>query len=633
MADDAQTIRSIHWRELFPFTHLFRAFRIAIHPSKLVLGFAMLFLLYGGGRALDYIWSARDYAVWNEIDGYQEFIWSHGRAAGFDSVANTGFLNDANGTAGKIAGGFEAVRDDARDRNAHAYANLLTQNHIVNDPAQALDDAYRGRHRGALQQIIVTRRNADLADAVKQRDDTLNRINQNKTLNQADRDRARRDAEAHYEASYRAAQAGAQARIEHLNLISPRPIFDAFFEYEIRQFHNVVDSAVTWNWLNGVLGASGPQPASIGGRHMEENGNTSVGVLHAVANMVTVGPGWLIANHWIYFVLYAIWFLLIWAIFGGAICRIAAVHAGRDEKISVRQALRFSTSKLLSFFCAPLIPLIIILILGFLMAVGGLLMYIPGGIGPILVGIFFFLPLLAGFIITLVATGTVGGFNLMYPTIAVEGSDSFDAISRSFSYIFARPWRMIFYTVLSIIYGALCFLFVRYFVYVMLGMTHFFVQWLLWSKPGRYWPEIWPTPSDQDLAYHINYQALAWTEQVSAFLIAFWVYIVLALLAAFVVSFYFSSNTLIYYLMRREVDATEMDDVYVEETDEEFGEPTPTSGTMATATTTTTTTIVAPASGAPATSAGDVGAVGTPVAPPTPIVPPAPEPGVGPSPG
>ena len=38
------------------------------------------------------------------------------------------------------------------------------------------------------------------------------------------------------------------------------------------------------------------------------------------------------------------------------------------------------------------------------------------------------------------------------------------------------------------------------------------------------------------------------------------------------ISFYFSANTIIYYLMRREVDATELDDVYVEETDEDFGE-------------------------------------------------------------
>ena len=39
MADEQpQTIRAIHWRDVFPFLNLFRAFRVAIHPSKLVLG-------------------------------------------------------------------------------------------------------------------------------------------------------------------------------------------------------------------------------------------------------------------------------------------------------------------------------------------------------------------------------------------------------------------------------------------------------------------------------------------------------------------------------------------------------------------------------------------------------------------
>jgi len=51
------------------------------------------------------------------------------------------------------------------------------------------------------------------------------------------------------------------------------------------------------------------------------------------------------------------------------------------------------------------------------------------------------------------------------------------------------------------------------------------------------------------------------------------------LLGAFAISFYFSANTIIYYLMRREVDATELDDVYVEETEDEFGEPVATADT------------------------------------------------------
>ncbi len=51
------------------------------------------------------------------------------------------------------------------------------------------------------------------------------------------------------------------------------------------------------------------------------------------------------------------------------------------------------------------------------------------------------------------------------------------------------------------------------------------------------------------------------------------------MIGAFVISFYFSANTIIYYLLRREVDATEMDDVYLEQSDEDFGESMPPSAT------------------------------------------------------
>src|SRR2546423_9924421 len=60
MADEPTTqIRGVNWRETFPFTHLFRAFRIAIHPSKLVLGLIALLSLYTGGRLLHGLWPSR----------------------------------------------------------------------------------------------------------------------------------------------------------------------------------------------------------------------------------------------------------------------------------------------------------------------------------------------------------------------------------------------------------------------------------------------------------------------------------------------------------------------------------------------------------------------------------------------
>lgn len=423
MADEAQTIRSINWREVFPFTHLFRAFRVAVHPSKLLLALAALLLIYAGGRLLDVAWIDRYKPVAiTEVDAY-----------------------------------FVPVRTN-----------------------EGLE----------VQPIVST----------------------------------------DYE----------------------RPgIFITFFEYELRQIDRV--------WRLGLLG-----------------GNW-YGAFDAIWRFIAVGPAWLFGRHPLFAILFTAWFLLIWSLFGGAISRIAAVHVARDEKISVRQALRFSISKVLSFLFAPLIPLLIILFIGVIVAATGwVLLHIPYA-GPIVMSLVFFLALLAGFIMTLVSLGTIGGFNLMFPTVAVEGSDSFDAISRSFSYVFARPWRMLFFTLVALVYGAITYAFVRFFIYTMLSLTHFFVGWWLGGESAVYWKNpavsMWPRPTWLSLPYEVPYDSLKGSDAFAAGMISLWVYLTIGLLGAFAISFYFSANTIIYYLMRREVDATELDDVYVEETEDEFGDP------------------------------------------------------------
>ena len=67
-------LRGINWRETFPFTHIFRGFRIAIHPSKLILGLIALLSLYAGGRVLDGAWPARHLAVPGEVNDYEHNI-------------------------------------------------------------------------------------------------------------------------------------------------------------------------------------------------------------------------------------------------------------------------------------------------------------------------------------------------------------------------------------------------------------------------------------------------------------------------------------------------------------------------------------------------------------------------------
>jgi hypothetical protein len=358
-------------------------------------------------------------------------------------------------------------------------------------------------------------------------------------------------------------------------------LFQHFFEYESNQVSNVVLGVRQWNWLGeerysgagvGVVNPLAVESAPLADASMRP------GVIPAVFRFFTVGPVWLLTQHTLYFFLFGLWFLVLWAIFGGAISRIAAVHVARDEKMSIRSALKFSVSKFLSFLFAPIIPMLIVVVVGILVTIASLVGNIPF-LGPIIVGALFFLALAAGFIMALVLLGLVGGFNLMYPTIAVEGSDSFDAISRSFSYLYARPWRLAFYTLVAVVYGALTYLFVRLFIYLMLVLSHKFVGagiFLHAPSTAPLWPTMWPSPASASrLSYGINFLSLGAGDSIGAFLVSFWVYLVIAILGAFVISFYFSANTIIYYLMRREVDATEMDDVYLEQIDDEFAEPAP----------------------------------------------------------
>ena len=154
-----------------------------------------------------------------------------------------------------------------------------------------------------------------------------------------------------------------------------------------------------------------------------------------------------------------IWMVLVWGFFGGAITRIAAVQIARDEKIGLLDAICFARNKCVSYVAAPIFPLIIVMALLMGCMLGGLVIRIPW-IGTILGGALWGLPLIAGFVMTIILLGLSMGWPLMLPAISAEGSDSFDALSRSYSYVFQKPWKFIFYTSVAIIYGALVFTFI-----------------------------------------------------------------------------------------------------------------------------------------------------------------------------
>jgi hypothetical protein len=260
--------------------------------------------------------------------------------------------------------------------------------------------------------------------------------------------------------------------------------------------------------------------------------------------------------------------LAIWAVIGTAVSRMAAVRIAREE------AVGFALSKWPSTVSSPLIPFGVLVLLAALFAIPvGLILSLLTGVGAVVTGLFWFVALALYSALALVFIGGVFSLGLQWPTIAAEGSDSFDAISRSISYISSRPWRYIFYTVFSAVYGCLTFILVKLVAFLTLAIAHasiakFTFGWFTEGEMGQL-DRLWQAPSlavPWPAAGAIN---LSSTEIVGSDLMLFWVWVVFGLLVAFLFSFFFTSQTVVYFLLRKVVDATDMEEVYMDELDEE----------------------------------------------------------------
>lgn len=614
MADEQHELKSINWKETFGFTQIFHSFRLAIHPSKILLALAAIVLVYvWGSWVLDNIWGVTNtYAKSDEIQLHatqtpEQFRgsmdnWNDGRAANALNLYTTHYA--------------EAVKPD---------------NFAAKLPAGDLQDAYRAKVNGieAREAISADARKKLLEDnesgygllskAADEFDDELDKIRS--LIDQAETDAEKKIKESQNlndeqkeEALEKLEEDVAKASLavaeykktfwETYNTHRGQPIFDLFLAYEGDCLDNALRSVYYGNITGGLdnylqtlrnrVGQPVRTEIDTGIRDTQAipaNGRTA-GFLCWVA-MMAEGLCWMIWQHPVFAVCFLLPALALWAFFGGAIYRIAALHSAREEKISIGQAMRFSCGKFLSFFTAPLIPLGIIVVIGLLVSLGSLLGNIPY-VGEIIVAVLFFLPIVAGLLIAFLLIGLVGGFPLMYPTVAVEGSDSFDAISRSFSYLFARPWKAGLYALVAVVYGTITYLFVRLFLFLAMLGTHFFVSvGFIGSGSTELGSEsdkldlIWSTPTFTDLTGGHSWLAMDGAEKFAAGVISVWTFLVASLAAAYLLSFFASASTMIYYLLRKGVDATDLDDVYVEESEGEELPPAATEQTGEQADTTT----------------------------------------------
>lgn len=309
-----------------------------------------------------------------------------------------------------------------------------------------------------------------------------------------------------------------------------------------------------------------------------------------------------------YLLLVILFTLAVWGYFGGAITRIAVVQAARpNEKVGLFEALRFARSRFQSFFSAPLIPLVFLAVLTLFMIFLGFIQGFTFFVGDILLAIVFWpLIFIMALVMALVLVGLIG-WPLMYATISAEGSDSFDALSRSYSYVFQAVWRYVWYAAVALVYGAILIFFVGFMGSLVVYLGKWGVSqtpFLASSEPTRdrdptyffyYAPKSFGW---RDLLLHGHPQAekrtdvirpngkpgeelemkqtyrdaLTLPNRIGAIFVAVWLFLLFLLVLGFAYSYFWTASSIIYLLMRWKVDDTELDEIHLEEEEEPLPE-------------------------------------------------------------
>jgi hypothetical protein len=208
-------------------------------------------------------------------------------------------------------------------------------------------------------------------------------------------------------------------------------------------------------------------------------------------------------------------------------------------------------------------------LLGFvIVSLLGLVANIPYA-GELILAIFFVLVLICGGLMAYASIWGVGGICLMYSAIACEKTDTFDAMCRAYSYVNSRPWRLAIYTLLAGFYGGICYLFVRFFAFMMLVTSRWFLDFGVWvqSQKGAQIEKIdaiWPMPEYFNFLGAATDFSKPVTQTIASAVVNCEILVVSGLVMAFVLSFYFSAGTIIYCLLRKKIDNIPLDSVFIE---------------------------------------------------------------------
>lgn len=237
--------------------------------------------------------------------------------------------------------------------------------------------------------------------------------------------------------------------------------------------------------------------------------------------------------------------VVLLAVFGGAISRSTAVEFSKGRYASHDDTLGFSARRIVQFVGAAIGPIIACAILFLLLAIGGLLLSVPvfDVVGSLLYGI----GLLIGGLATIVLLLHIVALPMIVPALAVEGTDSFDAIQRSYAYVIGKPLRYLVYAMILLFIGLLA---MTVFVIVANGT----IEMTYWAA------SIFANDSTSRVLS--GQGELGATKSIAHQIISFWHTLIKLGIAGYAISLFFASSTLLYLVVRRVCDGQDVNEVW-----------------------------------------------------------------------
>jgi len=252
--------------------------------------------------------------------------------------------------------------------------------------------------------------------------------------------------------------------------------------------------------------------------------------------------------------LHGTWIVAVWALFGSVLTRHAALELAGGDRPVWRDLWQFAASRWLHNFLAPLSLVLVVLLLWALLTLGGMLL-LSSDIGLALAGLLWPLALAIGLGATLTLVGLMFGWPLLSASISADGQDGFGAVGTAFSYVYRRPLPLAFLVIVAAFLGWLAWIIVSALAESLISLTN------AAAMAGLSETRV------QSLT--LGNEALGPLGKFGVGAIRSWHYLVQSVAVSFLFSYFWAATTMIYLLLRRSVDGTDLNEVFVEAADEE----------------------------------------------------------------